>query len=220
MLLFTVLFNSSPNLPQAHLIPVVRAIGANRDSSSPDVLLSYLWKPCSASRLALPWAAALGSLLSGFMDAAPQRQWWQLFSPSVMSVSLRPHGPQHIWLPWTSPPPGVCSNSCPLTRWCYPTISSSVVPFSFCLQSFPASGSFPTSRLFTSGGQIIGASASVLPINIPDWFPLVLTGLISLQSKGLSRVFSNTTVQKHQFFSSHLSLWSSSHIRTWLLGKP
>ena len=99
----------------------------------------------------------------------------------------------------------LCSNSCPLSWWCHPTILSSVIPFSSCLQSFPASGSFPMSQFFTSGGQSIGvsASASVLPMNIQDWFPLGLTGLVSLQSKGLSRVFSNTTVQKHQFFGAH-----------------
>ena len=104
--------------------------------------------------------------------------------------------------------PGTCSNSCLLSRWCHPTISSSVVPFSSCLQSFPASGSFPMSWLFTSGGQSIGASAlaSVLPVSIRDWFHLGWTGWISLQSKGLSRVFSNTTVQKHQFFGTQLSL--------------
>ena len=105
---------------------------------------------------------------------------------------------------------GACSNSCPLSQWCHTTISSSVIPFSSCIQSFPASGSFPMSQFFTSGGQIIGvlASASVFPMNIRDWFPLGLIGLISLLSKGLSRVFSNTTVQKHQFFSAQLSLWS------------
>ena len=106
-----------------------------------------------------------------------------------------------------------------ISRWCHPTISSSVVPFSSCLQSFPASGSFPMSWLFTSGGQSIGASASVLPMNIQGWFPLGLTGLISLLSKGCSRVFSNTTVWKHQFFSSQSSLGSNSHIHTWLLEK-
>ena len=117
--------------------------------------------------------------------------------------------------------------SCSLLRfmslnwWCHPTISSSVIPFSSCLQSFLASGSFPRSQFFTSGGQSIGvsASASVLPMNIQDWFPLGLTGLISLQSKALSRVFSNTTVQKHQFISTQLSLWSNSHIHIWLLEK-
>ena len=129
------------------------------------------------------------------------------FSCSVVSDSLRPHGLQHAWLPCPSPTPGACSNSCPSSKWCHPTISSSVIPFSSCLQSFPASGSFLVSQFFTSGGQSIGASASasVLPMNIQNWFPLGLTCLI-LQFKGLSRVFSNTTVQKHQFFSVQLSL--------------
>ena len=122
------------------------------------------------------------------------------FSPIVMSDSLRPHELQHTRPPCPSPTPGVHSNSCPLSPWCHPTISSSVIPFSSCLQSFPASGSFQMSQFFTSGGQSIGVSAStsVLPRNIQDWFPLGWTGLISLQSKGLSIVFSNTTVQKHQ----------------------
>ena len=117
-----------------------------------------------------------------------------------------------------------CSNSCPSSWWCHLTISSSVVPFSSRLQSFPASGSFPMSHFFPSCGQSIGvsASASVLPMRIQDYsgFPLGLTDLISLQSKGLSRVFSNTTVQKHQFFSAQPSLWSNSHIHTWLLASP
>ena len=129
------------------------------------------------------------------------------FSQSVMSDSLQPHELQHAKLPCPSPTPGVYSNSCPSSRWCHPTISSSVVPFSSCLQSFPASVSFPVSQFFTSGGQSIevSASTSVLPINIQDWFPLGLTGWISLQSKGLlSRVFSNTTVQKHQFFDRNM----------------
>ena len=114
--------------------------------------------------------------------------------------------------------PRVCPNSCPLSQWCYPTISSAFIPFSSCLQSCPASGSFPMNQFFPSGGQSIGASASaaVLPMNIQDWFHLGLTGLISLQPKGLSRVFSNTTVQKHQFFSAQPSLWSNSHIHIWL----
>ena len=115
--------------------------------------------------------------------------------------------------------PRVCSNSCPLSQWYYLTISSSATPFSFCLQSFPASGSFPISWLFASVGQSIGASALVLPVNIQDWFPLGLTGLISLQSKGLSRVFSSTTTLKHQFFNVQPYLWSNSHIHTWLLEK-
>ena len=120
-----------------------------------------------------------------------------------------------------SPTPGDYSDSSPSHRWCHPTISSSVIPFSR-LQSFPASGSFPVSRFFASGGQSIGvlASASVLPMNIQDWFPLGWTGWISLQSRGLSRVFSNTTVQKHQFSGAQISLWSNSYIHTWLLEKP
>ena len=136
-----------------------------------------------------------------------------------MSDSLRCHGLQHSSLPCSSPSPGICSNSRPLSRWRHPTISSSVSPFS-CLQSFPASGYFPMSWVFASDGQCIRASAlaSVLPMNTQGWFPLGLTGLISLLSKGLSRVFSNITVQKHQFFSAQ-PLWSNFHIRTWLLEK-
>ena len=129
------------------------------------------------------------------------------FGHSVMSESLWPHGLQHARPPCPSPTPGACSNSCPSNRWCHPIISSFVVPFSSCLQSFSASGSFPRSQFFISGGQSTGvsASASVIPKNIQDWFPLGWTGWISLQSKGLSRVF-NTTVQKLQFFSAQLSL--------------
>jgi len=128
------------------------------------------------------------------------------FSHSVVSNSLRPHGLQHTRLPCLSPTPGACSNSCPLSQWYYPTISSSVVPLSSCLQSFTASGSFLRSQFFASGGQSIGsASASVLPMNIQDWFPTGWTGWI-LQFKWLSRVFSNTTVQKHQIFGTQLSL--------------
>ena len=135
-----------------------------------------------------------------------------------------------LWTPWITARQASLSitNSWSLRKfmsmdqWCHPTISSSVVPFSFCLQYFPASGSFPTSQFFTSGGQSIGASASasVLLMNIQDWFPLGLTGWISLQSKGLSGIFSNTTAQKHQFFGFKPSLWSNSHIHTWLLEKP
>ena len=144
------------------------------------------------------------------------------FSHSVVSNSFLPHGPQHSTLPCPSPTPRVYSNPCLLSWWCHPTILSSVIPFSSCLQSFPTSGSFQMSQLFTSGGQSIGlsASASVLPMNTQDRSPLGWTGWISLQSKGLSRVFSNTTVQKHQFFSAQLSLWYNSHIYTWLLEKP
>ena len=129
------------------------------------------------------------------------------FSRSFRSNSVRPHGLQHIRPPCSSPTPGIYSNSCPLNQWGHPTISSSVVPFSHP-QSFPASGSFQMSQFFTSGGQSIGvsASASVFPMNIQDWFPLGWTSWISLQSKIFSRVFSNTTIQKHHFFGAQLSL--------------
>ena len=138
------------------------------------------------------------------------------FSFSLMSDSLLPHGLQHTRPPCPSPNPRACSSSCPSSQWCHPNISSSVIPFSSCLQSFPASGYFPMSQFFTSGGQSIGASASasVLPVNIQCWFPLRLTGLISLQSKRFPRFFSNTTVQKHQFFGAQLSLWSNSYNHT------
>ena len=144
------------------------------------------------------------------------------FKASVQSLS-------HVWLfatPWItacpSPTPRVRSDSCPSSQWCHPIISSSVIPFSSYLQSFQASGSFQMSQLFTSGGQSIGASASasVFPMNSQDSFPLGLTGLISMQSKGLSRVFSNTTVQKHQFFGAQPSSQSNSHIHTWPQEKP
>ena len=128
------------------------------------------------------------------------------FSHSVVSDSLRPHGLQHARPPCPSPTPGGHTNPCPLSRWCHPTISSSVVPFSSCLQPFLASGSFLMSQLFASGSQSAGASGSILPMNIQEWFPSGWTGWISLQSKGLSRIFSNTTVQKHQFFGTQLSL--------------
>ena len=141
------------------------------------------------------------------------------FSRSIVFDSLWPHGMQHTRLPCSSPTPGAYSDSRPLSQWCHPTISFSVVPFSH-LQSFPAS--FQISQFFTSGGQSIGVSASVsvLPWNIQNWFPIGWTGWISLQSKGLSRVFSNTTVQKHQFFGAQLSFESNSHIHTWPLEKP
>ena len=127
---------------------------------------------------------------------------------SSVQLDSATHGLQHSRPPCPSPTPSACSNWCPLSRWCHPTISSSVIPFFSCLWSFPASGYFQMSQFFTSGGQSIGASASasVLPMNIQDWFPLGWTGWIFLQSKGLSRVFSNTTVQKHQFFGTQLSL--------------
>ena len=132
------------------------------------------------------------------------------FRHSVMSDSLRPHQSQHARPPCPSPTPGVYSNSWPLSRWCYPAISSSVIPFSSCPQSLPASGPFPTSQLFKWGGQSIGvsASASVLPMNTQDWSPLGWTGWISLQSKRLSRVSRNTTVQKFQFFGTHSAFFT------------
>ena len=137
------------------------------------------------------------------------------YSVAQLFPTLQSHGLQHTRFPCPSLSPGVCSNSCPLNRWCHPTISSPVIPFS-CLQSFPAPGSFQMSWLFTSGDQSIGASAltPVLPMNIQGWFHVELTGLISWQSKELSRIFSSTTVQKHQFFGSQLFLWSSSQIHT------
>ena len=159
------------------------------------------------------------------MSSFPQ-QHIPLLSPNMFAIGLSseramcilfwltdyvwPHGLVHARPPCPSLTPGVYSNSCPLSQWCPPTISSSVVPFS-CLQSFPSSGSFWRSQFFASGDYGIGASTSVIPINIQDWFLLGLIGLISFQSKGLSRVFSNTTVQKHQFFSVQLSLWFNSH---------
>ena len=143
-------------------------------------------------------------------------------SCSVVSNSLRPHELQHARPPCPSPTPGVHSNSCPSSRWCHPAISFSVVPFSSCPQSLPASESFLMSQLFAWGGQSIGVSAStsVLPKNTQGWSPLEWTGWISLQSKGLSRVFSNITVQKHQFFGAQLSSQSNFHIHTWPLEKP
>ena len=165
---------------------------------------------------ATPWTAARRASLSITNSRS---------SPIVVQ------SPSHVQLfviPWSaacelpcpSLCPWVCSNSCSLNRWCYPIISYSVVPFSSCPQSFPASESFPMSRLFTSGGQSIEALASILPMKIQDWFPLGLADLISLLAKGLLRVFSITTVWKHQFFGDQPSLWSSSHIPTWLLEKP
>ena len=144
-----------------------------------------------------------------------------LFSCWAMPDSLRHHGLQHARLACPSLSPGICSDSCPLNRWCYLTISSSAALFFFCLQSFPASESFPVNQLFTSGGQSIGdlASASVLPMNIQGWFALGLTGLISLQSKE-PQVFFSIIIWKHQFFSTQPSLWPNSHIHTWLLEKP
>ena len=144
------------------------------------------------------------------------------FSCSFMSDSLWPHELQHARPSCPSQTPRLYSDSCPSSQWCHPTILSSVIPFSSCPQSLPASGSFPISQLFASGGQSFGvsASASVLPMNTQDLSPLGWTGWISLQSKVLSRLFSNTTVQKHQFFGAQLFSQSNSHIHTWLLEKP
>ena len=144
------------------------------------------------------------------------------FSRSVVPDSLQPHGSKHARPPCPSPSPGVHSDSRPSNHWCHPAISPSVIPFSSCTQSLPASGSFPMSQVFTWGSQSIGvsASASILPKNTQDWAPSEWTGWISLQSKGLSRVFFNTTVQKHQFFGTRLSSQSNCHIHTWPLEKP
>ena len=155
------------------------------------------------------WSATHATLTDCTLSASIHPKFSAVqFSHSVVSSSLQPHGLQHTRPPCPSPTPRACPNSCPSSQWCHPTLSPSVVPFSSSLQSSPASGSFPMSQFFASGGQSIGASASapVLSMNIQDWFPLGLTGLISLQSKGLPRVFSNTTVQNHQFFCVQLSL--------------
>ena len=151
-----------------------------------------------------------------------RKKWYQFSSVAQLCPNLQPHGLQHARLPCPSRTPGPYSSSSLSIKPCHPTISSSIIPFSSCLQSFPASKSFPMHQLLTSGDQSIwvSVSASVLPMNTQDWFPLGLTGLISLQSKGLSRVLSNNTVQKYQFFSAQLSLQSNYHIHTWLLEKP
>ena len=161
----------------------------------PCYLLEPVLRSCHHDATSVGIFSVYQVFLPPLLHLIPRRSLWTLlFSRSVMSDSLWPHGLQHARLPCPSPSPGVYSNSCPLSRWCHPTILSSVVSFFSCLQSFPASGFFLMSRLFASGGQSIRASASILPINIQDWFPLGLTGLISLKSKGLSRVFSDTTV--------------------------
>ena len=176
------------------------------------VLVTGLGKDLLCSNTRLMYSLSRGR------ETSPCTQFVVLFSCSVVSDSLWPHGLQHARLPCPSPTPKAYSNSCPSSHpTIHPTISSSVIPFS-CFQSFPAPGSFPMSRLFASGGQSIevSASASVLPMNLQGWIHLGLTGLISLLFNRLSRVFSSTTVQKHQFFSS----WINSHIHTWLLEKP
>ena len=189
------------------------SISFSRGSSCPR---DQTWLSAFTRRFFTDWATRKAQ-----SDSVRMWSSVQFRSHSVMSDSLRPHEPQHARPPCPSPTPRVHPNSCPLYRWCHPTVSSSVVPFS-CPQSFPASGSFRMSQPFASGGQSIGVSAStsVLPMNTQDWSPLGRTGWISLQSKGLSRVFSNTIVQKHQFVGAQLSLESNSHIHTWPLEKP
>ena len=161
-----------------------------------------------------------GSSIHGIFQARVLEWGASVFSIQLLvtSYSLQPHGLQDIKLPCPSLSPRVCSNSCPLSRWCHPTISSSVFPFSSRLQSFPASWNFPMNQLFVSGGQSIGESATVLPMNIHGWFLLELTALISLLSKGLSRISSSTTIWKLQF-AAQPSLWSNSHTGMWLLEK-
>ena len=168
---------------------------------------------CIAQSLSLLLPHTICSTLKFMFEIQAAEEEWLTpssvkFSHSVMSNSLPPHGLQHARLPCPSPTPRVYSNSCPLSPWCHSAISSSGDPFSSCLQSFPASGSFPMNQFFAWGGQSIrvSAPASVHPMNIQDWSPLGWTGWISLQAKGLSRVFSKTTVQKHQFFCAQLSL--------------
>ena len=177
--------------------------------------------PLALPRVSDPWDRGQGGRLMLFMISSPKTHTITSvqFSCSVLSDSLEPHESQHARPPCPSLTPGVYSNSHLSSRWCHPAISSSVIPFSSCPQSLPALGSFPMSQHFAWGGQSIGASASalVLPMNTQDWSPLGWTGWISLQSKGLSRVFSNTTVQKHQFFGTQLCSQSNSHIHTWPL---
>ena len=165
-------------------------------------MVSITVTPGTITTAVMYWVLTLFQVLSWILFSSVQ------YSHSVVSNSLQPHELQHARPPCPSPTPGVHPNPCPLSWWCHPAISSSVVPFSSWPQSFPASGSFPMSQLFPSGGQSTGVSAStsVLPMNTQDWSPLGWTGWISWQSKGVSRVFSNTTVQKHQFFGAQLSL--------------
>ena len=172
--------------------------------------LTELYRPskCWHISLYVPKYCTLYILLVSLLISWEKSYSVQFISVAQVSDSLRPYEPQHARPPYPSPTPGIHPNPRPLSRWCHPTISSSVVPFSSCPQYFPASGSFQMSQLFASGGQSIrvSASTSVLPVNTQDWSPLGWTGWISLQSKGLWRVFSNTTVQKHQFFGAQLSL--------------
>ena len=215
------------SLPDPSLSVCIGSIDTRKYFSSYSSVISELYHRVNSYQGAIPlllWGKQFGaasearSLIYYLIAVFSSVQ----FSRSVMSDSLKSHEPQHTRPPRPSPTPGVHSNSCPLSQWCHPAISSSVVPFSSYSQSLPASESFPMSQLFTWGGQSTGVSAlaSFLPKNTQDWSPLEWTGWISLQSKGLSRVFSNTTVQKHQFFGAQLSSPSNSHIHTWPQEKP
>ena len=173
------------------------------------ISLDRLWGALTGLMLSLQQLSSCKAYFLHFRATLNTRQVSRSSSVSVLSNSLQPHGLQHTRPPFLSPTPGACSNSsnsCPSSWSCHPIISSSVVPFSYCPQSFPASGSFPVNQFFASGGQSIGVSASVLPMNIQDWFPLGWADWLSLQTKGLSTVFSNTTVPKHQFSGAQLSL--------------
>ena len=206
---FSFFISSSPLVKEAYNPFILLLILSLNSSSVLLSLISNLWL--------LLWILYLVNFISSFFQFSSVQ-----FNRSVMSNSLLPHESQHTRPPCPSPTPGVHTNSCPSSRWCPPAISSWVVPFSSCPQSLPASESFPMSQLFTSGGQTTGVSAlaSFLPKNTQDWSPSEWTGWISLQSKGLSRVFSNPTVQKHQFFGTQLSSQSNSHIHTWPQEKP
>ena len=184
------------------------------------MLRTNIWTPKGEVRVRTNWE--IGVHIYTVLTNMYQLSQFSHFSHSVVSDSLQPHESQHARPSCSSPAPGVYSNSCPSSQWCHPAISFSVIPFSSCPQSLPASESFPMSQLFTWGGQSTGASAlaSFLPRKSQGWSPLEWIGWISLQSKGLSRVFSNTTAQKHQFFSAQPSSQSNSHIHTWPLEKP
>ena len=194
-----------------HHISIKRDFFKDKNQPDRDIWTVSAWKPEQGL-----WNLLEQLPLPQPCSSVSQEKLCCYFSSVIqLSSCLWPNGLQHARLLCPSPSPEACSNSCPSSQWCHPIISSSVV-FSSYLQSFPASGSFPISQFFITGSESIEdlASASVFPMNIQDWFPLGLTGLISLQSKGLSRVFSNITVQKDQYFSPQLSLWSNSHIHT------
>ena len=214
--------NEAPWAPGKVAGQVLRQIFSGADSMSPILVSPHILK--STKILYGDDCSSLPAEVSQYQQTFPTKKictWLHVVVQSLSCVWLFVTSElQHTRLPCPSPSPRVCANLCPLSQGCHPTISSSVTLFSSCPQSFLASGSFPKSWLFTSGGQSIGASASVLPMNIQGWFPFWLTGFISLQSKGLSRVFFSTTVRKYQFFGAQLSSWSNSHIHTWLLEEP